>query len=168
MPPAPSSVNSALRSPRHARLRAAGAGGSGLVRRELASRYLLSPQAQASGAGDADPGWAGGRTAVQAAHPQCWRVAEGCRASNGAQTAGERSPTPPAPAPRAQASLAAGPSLLQKHLLLRPLLRRLRDAVGSTSGPTQGSRDGDRTRQAGLGPGPAPQNRQGGDLAPGS
>lgn len=56
-------------SPCHVRLGAAGAGGSGLVRLELASRRLSSLQAQASGAGDADPGRAGGRTMVQAAPP---------------------------------------------------------------------------------------------------
>lgn len=96
MPPAPSSVNSALRSPRHARLRAAGAGGSGLVRRELASRYLLSPQAQASGAGDADPGWAGGRTAVQALTPSAgaWLRAAGPAMGPRLQVSGAPHPPP--------------------------------------------------------------------------
>ena len=118
MPPAPSSVNSALHS-------LPATQGSGL--------WALEGQV-----------WSGGNwhpDTCQARRPRrltpsagAWLRAAGPAVGPRLQVS--RAPHPAAPAPRV---LAAGPFLLQKHLHLRPLLRRLQDAVSSTSGPTQGS-----------------------------
>ena len=95
-------------------------------------------------------------TVVQAAHPQCLRVAEGCQAGRWGPDCSEAcvvsgAPHPlPLPRKRRRAGLTAGrcptgTSLLWMHLHLRPLLRRLH--------PAQGSRRWRQDEAGGLGPG---------------
>lgn len=120
---------------------------------------------------DADPGQAGGKTMVQAAHPQCRRVAEGCRAGRWGPDCSEacsgapthpthNTPTPtPAPAPRAQAGRPRCRPLPHRHLPVADASAP--EAAPPEAPPHSGPEDGDGTRQVGLGPGPAPWNCRG-------